>query len=426
MGLPFDTKGCKTFMCTLHSKEQIIQPRAVDKAFGAPPKVRGDFEMLEEEEEAPIPEMPPLEEIPSPPAFGIPRPSSSNTLSTGVSSGEFTGMRQEIGGRDQSGPPKNLSMGQPVMPDEMEKTRNLSQHVSNSQSDMVDKESDRKTQKCSNARRNTSFRPSSEDTSSPSSFSEDIHSSSRGSHSTKRRKIPMRKKRHRKHSSDSRPIRSSSHSHNSIRALLPKGLCFPKIRRTRPAVRMVDLEPGKRIGRSKRDKYDAIVGRLGAMAEKEEKKAGCNTKIEQFDVCALRGFGIHRVVLGAGTYGPELESCLRRQGRSEKGRLWRQKLRIPVTNRIARAAASGGFWNFSGGGTDELSATLADCFALDAAKYHNHTWDGAKLEPMGKEPHTLACFASPDKQQIRLFGMLYGKERMQERLDALAGLTWSH
>ena len=153
---------------------------------------------------------------------------------------------------------------------------------------------------------------------------------------------------------------------------------------------------------------DAIVDRLGAMADKEETRAGCNTKVEQFTVCALRGFCTHKVVLGTGTYGPELETCLRRQARSEKDHLWRMKLKFPVSNRIAKAAASGRFGNIVGEGADEVSITLSDCFPLDGAKYRAHKWDGEKVEPAGQEPHTLSYFVSAVKQKIRLFFLLYG------------------
>ena len=195
------------------------------------------------------------------------------------------------------------------------------------------------------------------------------------------------------------------------------------MKRTRPAARHVNLAKSHR---GIRDRYDDVVDRLGAMADKEEKRAGCNTKIEQFTVCALRGFGTHKVVLGTGTYGQELEACLRRQARSGEDHLWRMKCKIPISNRIARAAPSGRFGNITGEGTDEITATLADCFALDSSKYRSHKWDGEKIEPVGKEPHTLSCFVSSTKQQIRLFCLLYGDEHGPERKAALRKLNRLH
>ena len=162
------------------------------------------------------------------------------------------------------------------------------------------------------------------------------------------------------------------------------------------------------------------------MADKEDRRSGRNTKIEQFAACALRGFGTHKVALGAGTYGPELEDSLRRQARSEKDHLWRTKCKVPISNRIAKAAASGRFGNAPGEGTDEVSITLSDCFALDHAKYRAQKWYGGKLESAGKEPHAFSRFAPSAKKQIRLFFLLYGDERAAERKTALRKLRKLH
>ena len=63
-------------------------------------------------------------------------------------------------------------------------------------------------------------------------------------------------------------------------------------------------------------------GSIRAMADKEERRAVCNTKAAQCTICELRGIGLHKVTLGDGTNGPELEACLRRQGRIEKDHSW--------------------------------------------------------------------------------------------------------
>ena len=77
-------------------------------------------------------------------------------------------------------------------------------------------------------------------------------------------------------------------SHTSIRSLLPKGICYNKIRRTRPAVRHIAIDPRSH---KRRDKYDAIVDRLGAMADKEENGRGVIPRLNN-SRCA------HCVVLG--------------------------------------------------------------------------------------------------------------------------------
>ena len=135
-----------------------------------------------------------------------------------------------------------------------------------------------------------------------------------------------------------------------------------------------------------RGKYEAIVDHLGAVRDREEKKAGGFCKTDQFVVVALRGFGLRKTTLGTGTYGAELEQVLRRQGRSEKDRLWNKKLRIIITNRMARVASCGRFGFHPGEGGEDISITTADCFPLGGAKYKGYVWDGEKLRRKGKNP----------------------------------------
>ena len=143
-------------------------------------------------------------------------------------------------------------------------------------------------------------------------------------------------------------------------------------------------------------------------------------------MCALRGFGTFKVSLGTATYGEEMENCIRRQGRSERDRFRREKLRIPISYRIAKAATTGSFGNVVSEGTSELTITLADCIAMDSIRYRAHRWDGEKTEAAGKEPQTMNCFANAAKQRICLFGLLYGQEHVSERKRALKKLIWFH
>ena len=182
-------------------------------------------------------------------------------------------------------------------------------------------------------------------------------------------------------------------------------MCFPEIRSSRPAVRHSHRTVG---GMQPEGEYGAIIDRLGAIADREHKTAGGYIQLGEFTACALRGFCLLKTVMGGGTYGPELEQCLRRQARSERDRLWRDKIRFLITNRISRADSAGRFGVFDGEGSGEVSITLPDCFALDAVKYKGCTWDGTKLEGKKSEPHTASCFVTSAKQQIKLFFLLYG------------------
>ena len=108
---------------------------------------------------------------------------------------------------------------------------------------------------------------------------------------------------------------SSRSSSDSGRSLMPKGLSHAKYHRPRKTVREVSAKTPRN---KPSDIYDAIVGRLGAVEDKKGRKSGGMTKLDQFTVFALRGFGCHKVDLCAGTYGVELESSLRGDGRADR------------------------------------------------------------------------------------------------------------
>ena len=74
-----------------------------------------------------------------------------------------------------------------------------------------------------------------------------------------------------------------------MRKLLPAGLRFPRQKLTLRTAKHSDTM----IHRKPKDKYEAIVDRIGAMADSEDRKLCQPSKIEQFTVSALRGFGKH-------------------------------------------------------------------------------------------------------------------------------------
>ena len=76
----------------------------------------------------------------------------------------------------------------------------------------------------------------------------------------------------------------SEQSRHSFKKLLRKGICHSRRKLARSTSRHAGLE----AHRKPRDKSDAIVDRLGAMAEGGDRKAGNPSKIAQLTVCALR------------------------------------------------------------------------------------------------------------------------------------------
>ena len=64
--------------------------------------------------------------------------------------------------------------------------------------------------------------------------------------------------------------------------------------------------------------------------------------------------------------------------------------------------------------------------SLDLARCKDFKWDGEKVEPAGKEPHTTAVFVASAIQEIILYCLLYGWEHERERKVALKQLRKLH
>ena len=69
---------------------------------------------------------------------------------------------------------------------------------------------------------------------------------------------------------------------------------------------------------------------------------------------------------------------------------------------------------------------VSDCFPTGGAKYKGYTWRGDMLEPNGMEPRTSGYFLSSAIQQVKLFFLLGGEERKEERPTALRHLRKFH
>ena len=399
LGTPFTTKEGTIYECNQHTKNRVLEGQGIRG--GIHP--RGWKKMKEDPDS---PEMPHLEAM-TPRTLGMGNDSSlsNTTISTASNKEDLEKRLKEMGGRHMETPrlkeapvQKGETRQEPITPTHMGDRNQCSgkeDHMSNT----------------TTRKRSPKYRRDQSDSSANHSMDDSESDTVSDSESGKNRRT-----RRRKRGKENRKRMSSQSSHSSTESLLPQGLCHAKYKRPRTVVRHVEREPTPRKGR---DKYDAICDRLGAMADQEEKKAGGLGKVDQFMVCALRGFGCYEIDLCTGIYGKDLEDAIRRQGRTDREHLWHQKLKIPLTNRIAKAASTGRFGNVKGDGTDEVSITLADCFALDSQKYRAYKWDGEKLESPNKEPHTMSCFISSAKQQITLFCMLYGWEHKKERKDAL-------
>lgn len=143
-----------------------------------------------------------------------------------------------------------------------------------------------------------------------------------------------------------------------------------------------------------KDRYESTVGRLGSMVDRGDRKAGAPSKVGQFTVCALRGFGIRKVTMAIGTYDNEMESCLVRQARSGRDRFRRAKLKIPIAGNVASD------------GANAIDATMGGCVSPESARYRACRWGGEKnraaqqgaaklrLVSLGRRNVVFDCFPS--------------------------------
>ena len=201
---------------------------------------------------------------------------------------------------------------------------------------------------------------------SPRSDSYSDSSSVRSSSSSPGHKLRLNRKHKRRRRSSSGP----DDSHRSLRKLLPNGMTYSRPQLSRKTVR----HTGQEGPTQSKDQYEAIVDSAGAMTDRDGRKSGEPSNVDQFTVCALRGFGTHKVSLATGTYGVEMENCIRRQARSELDRLWREKLKIPIANRVAKASPSCRFGDVESERTDEITIALSDCTPLDSARCRARRW----------------------------------------------------
>ena len=399
IGLPYHTPEGAKYERIEHGKERIIADQMPISLSLRPAKktdvVSAHAPKLDS---LPIaPPSPPMSSLEAIPAH-TPRQHlvscSSGALSTGKSMGELTDKLHELGGRRKS---RSTSDPQPLSDGPPTNRRDNPENVR-----AAEPVGARHTTPVSNPwALRSSLDSLTRDAPSARGSSSESHASSTSRRSSSRsRRHPTRKRKHKKKRKSSRASSSGGdESHKSYRGFLPKRLTYSRPKMARKTVRHISVEGPT----APRGHNEAIVDRLSAMQDRDDRKAGAPSKVEQFTVCALRGFGSHMATLATGTYGKEMESCLQRQGRSERDRLWRDKLRIPITNRIAKAAASGLFGNAEADVANEITITLRDCIPLDSVRYRAHRWGGEKIEPAGKEPQTMNCFISSVNQNIRLF-----------------------
>ena len=162
------------------------------------------------------------------------------------------------------------------------------------------------------------------------------------------------------------------------------------------------------------DPMELTMERMGENASKEVKLE----RSQEFVVFALRGFGSFTTVIGAGCYGPELESSLRRQSSTHKEIMMRKGMRAPLTNRIAKARPLADWGVEYGAVSNTNTLALHDFVPWAATKLEDFRLNGDKLEPRNKAPASIYLVNAAMEQHNKFFGAVYGLEHVDEREKA--------
>ena len=132
------------------------------------------------------------------------------------------------------------------------------------------------------------------------------------------------------------------------------------------------------------------------------------------------GFGFFSTKLGMGTYNKERQAAILRSFSTDKDALWGDGLRVPIGNRLARAAAALTWGTITPDKPAEDTVLLSDCVPHSAESYDAFAPDAKKLESRGKTPQTVDMFVRAAKQQVLLFALFFGKEHSPGRLEVIS------
>ena len=210
-----------------------------------------------------------------------------------------------------------------------------------------------------------------------------------------------------------------------IESLMPNFVRRPREKPTFIPVDMqIDYETG---GTKKKDPWDIVAEGIGELrGGSDEKDVKSTNKITEFVVFALRGFGCFKVELGIGAYGKELCETLKRQATVMKEAMYRKGIRVPLTNRIVSGMAEAAWGSEVPGGVPENHLLARDFVPWDLGSFEDYVRKDDKFEARSRPPAAMNVITRAIKQQIKLFGAVYGEEHISERMEALSFLEELH
>ena len=191
-----------------------------------------------------------------------------------------------------------------------------------------------------------------------------------------------------------------------------------------PVEMQMDYESG---GKQQKEPCEVAAEGFGDLRQGvEDKDARSSARITEFAVFALRGFGCSRVGLGIGSFGKELIATLRRHATVMKEKMYRKGVRPPLTNRVIAGLADATWGSEVPNGRPENSLLARHFAPWDLSSFEDYVRKDDKVEPRGNRPETTNAISRKIKQQIEIFGSVYGEEHVQGRAGVLSFLEELH
>ena len=202
---------------------------------------------------------------------------------------------------------------------------------------------------------------------------------------------------------------------------------FVRRPREKPTFIPVEMQLDYEAGSKRKEPWDIVAEGFGELRNGvDDKDTKSSARLNEFLVFALRGFGCFKVEIGIGAYGKDLSETLKRQATVMKETMYRKGIRVPLTNRIVVGMADGAWGSEVPNGTPENSLLARDFVPWGLNGFEDYIRKDDKMEPRTKPPVVMNVISRAIKQQVKLFGAVYGEEHVAERLEALSFMEDLH
>ena len=201
---------------------------------------------------------------------------------------------------------------------------------------------------------------------------------------------------------------------------------FVRRPREKPTFVPVEMQTDYESGERGREPWDIVAEGIGEIRGSDDKDGKSSNRMSEFLVFSLRGFGCFKIELGIGAYGKDLLETLKRQASVMKESMYRKGIRVPLTNRIVQGLSEACWGSEVPGGSPEGNLLVTDFLPWDLNSFEDYVRKDDKIEVRNKPPITMNAISRAIKQQIKIFGAVYGEEHAAERSEALSFLEDLH